>query len=315
MSKTWLITGSARGLGRSITEAALASGANVVATARDPGRLADLEKIHAGKLKTFALDVTDGFAAQAAVEFAVDTFGSLDVLVNNAGFGHIAPFEQASEDDFRAQIDTNFFGVVNLIRAVLPVMRRQRAGHVINISSVGGRVTSPGLAAYQAAKWAVGGLSEVLAKEAAPFGVKFVAVEPGGMRTDWAAIAGGAAPDILPDYQPSVGAVLDMLKVYAGNEIGDPEKIAKVIVDLTNRDTGSGASPDRQRRAACLQRSGGQAAKGFRRVDGRHHLDRFRGQRSRLPGATAAGVARIEARSAEAASTSSARPFLWPSQR
>jgi NAD(P)-dependent dehydrogenase (short-subunit alcohol dehydrogenase family) len=236
MSKTWLITGSARGLGRSITEAALASGANVVATARDPGRLADLQKNHAGKLKTFALDVTDGFAAQAAVEFAVDTFGSLDVLVNNAGFGHIAPFEQASEDDFRAQIDTNFYGVVNLIRAALPVMRKQRSGHVINISSVGGRVTAPGLSAYQAAKWAVGGLTEVLAGEVAPFGVKVVAVEPGGMRTDWAAIAGGAVPDLLPDYEPSVGAILGMFKAYAGSEIGDPEKIAQVIVDLTNRD-------------------------------------------------------------------------------
>ena len=236
MSKTWLITGSARGLGRSITEAALASGANVVATARDPGRLADLEKQHQGRLKTFALDVTDGFAAQAAVEFAVETFGSLDVLVNNAGYGHISPFEQASEEDFRAQIDTNFYGVVNLIRAVLPAMRKQRAGHIINISSVGGRTSTPGLSAYQAAKWAVGGLTEVLASEVAPFNVKVVAVEPGGMRTDWAAIAGGAMPEILPDYQPSVGAVFGMLKAYAGNEIGDPEKIAQVIVDLTTRD-------------------------------------------------------------------------------
>ncbi len=236
MPKTWLITGSARGLGRSITEAALASGANVVATARDPRRLAGLERQYGNRLKTFALDVTDGFAAQAAVEFAVETFGALDVLVNNAGFGHIAPFEQASEDDFRAQIDTNLYGVVNLIRAALPVMRKQRAGHIINISSIGGRVTSPGLSAYQAAKWAVGGLTEVLAGEAAPFGVKVVAVEPGGMRTDWAAIAGGTAPDLLPDYEPSVGAILGMLKAYAGNEIGDPEKIAEVIVDLTNRD-------------------------------------------------------------------------------
>jgi NAD(P)-dependent dehydrogenase (short-subunit alcohol dehydrogenase family) len=236
MSKTWLITGSARGLGRSITEAALASGANVLATARDPGRLSDLEKQYGSRLKTFTLDVTDSFAAQAAVEFAVETFGALDVLVNNAGFGHIAPFEQASEDDFRAQIETNLYGVVNLIRAALPVMRKQRAGHIINISSIGGRVTSPGLSAYQAAKWAVGGLTEVLASEAAPFGVKVVAVEPGGMRTDWAAIAGGTAPDLLPDYEPSVGAILGMLKAYAGNEIGDPEKIAEVIVDLTNRD-------------------------------------------------------------------------------
>lgn len=237
MTKTWLITGSARGLGRSITEAALAAGNNVIATARDPGRLADLQSRYPDTLLPFALDVTDAEAARAAACFAIDTFGRVDVLVNNAGFGHTAPFEQTTAEDFRAQIDTNFYGVVNLIRAVLPGMRNQRSGHIINISSVGGRNSTPGLSAYQAAKWAVGGFTEVLAKETASFGVRLISVEPGGMRTDWGEIARGNAPALLPDYEPSVGAVLALLKNYVGHEIGDPAKIAQIILDLAERDT------------------------------------------------------------------------------
>jgi len=236
MTKTWLITGSARGLGRSITEAALAAGNAVVATARGVGRLADLEQRYGDRIRTFALDVTDAVAAKAAVDFAVNAFGRLDVLVNNAGFGHIVPFEQMDEADFRAQIDTNLYGVVNLTRAALPVMRAQRSGHIINISSVGGRTGTPGLSAYQAAKWAVGGFTEVLAQELSPFGVKVISVEPGGMRTDWGSTAGGNPPPLLPDYEPSVGAVLGMIKAYAGNEIGDPDKIAGVVIDLAGRD-------------------------------------------------------------------------------
>jgi len=237
VSKIWLITGSARGLGRDIVEAALAAGDEVLATARDPGRLDDLKPIYGDRLRTFALDVTDMRAAEAAVEAAVAAFGRLDVLVNNAGFGYMAPFEQASEAEFRAQIDTNFYGVVNLTRAALPVMRKQRAGHIINVSSVGGRVSTPGMSAYQAAKWAVGGFTEVVAKEAAPFGVKLIALEPGGMRTDWGHTARGHAPALLPDYEPSVGAIQRLLQQYVGNEAGDPAKVAKVIVDLSRRES------------------------------------------------------------------------------
>lgn len=237
MSKIWLITGSARGLGRDITEAALAAGNSVVATARDVGRLADLESRYPGQISSFALDVTDATAAQASVDFAIATFGRLDVLVNNAGFGHVSPFEQTEAADFRAQIDTNLYGVINLTRAAIPAMRARRSGHIINISSVGGRTATAGLSAYQAAKWAVGGLTEVLALELAPFGVKIISVEPGGMRTDWGYTAIADAPALLPDYEPTVGAVLSMLKVYAGNAIGDPRKVADVIVDLTSRDT------------------------------------------------------------------------------
>ncbi|RXT48205.1 short-chain dehydrogenase/reductase [Bosea sp. Tri-44] len=237
MTKTWLITGASRGLGRAIAEAALSAGDNVVATARDPGRLADLEARYPDTLLSFTLDVTDMAAANAAVAFTLDTFGRLDVLVNNAGYGHAVAFEQTSDESFRAQIETNFYGVVNLTRAALPVLRAQRAGQIFNISSVGGRTGTPGLSAYQSAKWAVGGFTEVIAKEVAPLGISIVSVEPGGMRTGWGEIARGNAPAVMPDYQPSVGAVLDLLKAYVGNEIGDPERIAQIILDLSRRET------------------------------------------------------------------------------
>ena len=184
MSKVWLITGSANGLGRNIAEAVLAHGDRLIATARKPQQLSALKEQYGGQVVTATLDVTDAAAAEAAVKLAVAEFGRLDVLVNNAGYGNVAPFEQTTPEAFKAQIDTNFYGVVNLARAALPVMRGQRSGHIINISSVGGRIATPGLSAYQSAKWAVGGFTEVLAMEAAAFGVKVIAVEPGGMRTN-----------------------------------------------------------------------------------------------------------------------------------
>jgi NAD(P)-dependent dehydrogenase (short-subunit alcohol dehydrogenase family) len=236
MSKIWLITGSANGLGRTLAEAVLENGDRLLATARNPERLNDLKAKYGAQVELFALDVTDSAASRAAVQHALDVFGGLDVLVNNAGYGHTAPFEQASEEDFRAQIETNFFGVVNLTRAALPVMRGQRSGCIINVSSVGGRVSTPGLSAYQSAKWAVGGFTEVLAKEVTAFGVKVIALEPGGMRTNWAAIARGGEAEILPDYQSSVGAILGVLKQIVGNEFGDPRKVAAVILDLVTRD-------------------------------------------------------------------------------
>jgi NAD(P)-dependent dehydrogenase (short-subunit alcohol dehydrogenase family) len=234
MAKVWLVTGSARGLGRKIVEAALEAGEHVVATARDPRQLADLIERYGDRVRAVALDVTDSAAARAAVQAAVDAFGRLDVVVNNAGFGHLSPFEQSSEDDFRAQIDTNFYGVVNVTRAALPVMRLQRSGHVIQISSVGGRVGIPGLSAYQSAKWAVGGFTEVLSQELAPLGIKVTALEPGGMKTEWGVEAKGATPELLADYAPSVGAVVDMLGQYVGNETGDPEKVAQVVLKLAH---------------------------------------------------------------------------------
>src|SRR6202023_3207500 len=236
MSKVWLVTGSAGGLGRNIAEAVLASGARLVAAARDPRRLDDLVKKYGDQVRTASLDVADEAAAGAAVEAAVDAFGRLDVVVNNAGYGDIAPFEQLRPERFKALIDTNFYGVVFMTRAALPIMRKQGSGCIFQISSVGGRLARPGSAGYHAAKWAVGGFTESLAQEVAPFGVKVCALEPGGMRTNWGARANKDSPDLLPDYEPSVGAVIEALKSYWGNEISDPAKVAQLILRLASSD-------------------------------------------------------------------------------
>ena len=235
-SKVWLVTGAARGLGRLISEAVLAAGDRLVAGARDPERLADLVERYGNRIRPVALDVTDEVAAQHAVDHALKAFGRLDVLVNNAGYGHTAPFEQMTTQDFRAQVETNLFGVVNLTRAALPVMRKQRAGHIFQVSSTGGRTSAPGLSAYQAAKWAVGGFSDVVAKEVAPLGIRVCTLEPGGMRTDWASEARSGGNDLLPDYEQTVGNMLRLLEAYGGHEISDPAKIAALIVELSRRD-------------------------------------------------------------------------------
>src|SRR5882672_7588126 len=234
--RAWLVTGSAGGLGRNIAEAVLASGDRLVATARDPRRLNDLVEKYGDQIRTASLDVSDENAARASVKVALDAFGRLDVVVNNAGYGDIAPFEQLSSDRFKALMDTNFYGVVNVTRAALPIMRKQKSGCILQISSVGGRLARPGSAGYHAAKWAVGGFTESLAQEVAPFGVKVCALEPGGMRTNWGARANQDTPDLLPDYEPSVGSVIKALESYWGHETSDPVKVAQVILRLAAAD-------------------------------------------------------------------------------
>ena len=236
MAKTWLISGSGSGLGRSIAEAALDAGNKVVATARDVSQLDDLKARYGGNVLVARLDVTDEQEAIAAVASAKSTFGRLDVLVNNAGYGDTRPFEEVPSEDFRRLVETCFFGVVTLTRAALPMMREQRSGHIIQISSVGGRFTTPGNAAYHASKWAVGGFTEALAAEIAPFGVKVTALEPGGMRTNWGQRAFGDRPSMHPDYDASVGAVIRQLESYWGNEAGDPVKIAQVVLKVADAD-------------------------------------------------------------------------------
>src|SRR3989454_2780404 len=236
MSKVWLVTGSASGLGRNIAEAVLASGDRLVATARDPRRLEDLVEKYGDQVRAAPLDVADEGAAHAAVQMAVDAFGRLDVVVNNAGYGDVAPFEQLSSERFKAVVDTNFYGVVNVTRAALPIMRKQKSGYILQISSVGGRLARPGSTGYHAAKWAVGGFTESLAQEVSPFGVKVCALEPGGMRTNWGARANQDTPELLPDYEPSVGAVARALKSYWGKEISDPATVAQVVLRLASSD-------------------------------------------------------------------------------
>jgi len=236
MAKVWLITGSGNGLGRDIAEAALAVGDNVVAGARRTEELTPLVAQYGEQVKAVTLEVRDEAAAKAAVQLAVDTFGRLDVLVNNAGYGQFAPFEQMSAEDFRAVVDTCFYGVVYTTRAAVPVMRKQKSGHIFQVSSVGGRIAVPGNTPYHAAKWAVGGFSDSLAMEVAPFGVRVCTLEPGGIRTNWQRRASQNAPELLPEYEAPVGSILKMLRGLEGRSEGDPRKIADVILQLASSD-------------------------------------------------------------------------------
>jgi NAD(P)-dependent dehydrogenase (short-subunit alcohol dehydrogenase family) len=231
MSKVWLITGCSRGLGRALAQAVLAAGHRLVATARDPRDLAFLPQSDC--LRTVALDVTDAAAARAAVAVATSAFGRLDVVVNNAGYIKANSIEDQPEDEFRRQLEINFFGVYNVTRAALPVMHAQRDGHIIQISSIGGRRATPGLGAYQSAKWAVGGFSEVLAREVAPLGIRVTCIEPGGMRTDMFGLSMLDHP-IAPDYEPTVATVIRAVFGRPDKARGNPGKVAQAILRLAD---------------------------------------------------------------------------------
>lgn len=235
MEKVWLITGSSRGLGRALAEAVLATGDKLVATARKPAQLADLVDRYGRQVQAVALDVTDAGAAGNAIQSGVDVFGRLDVLVNNAGYANLNSIEDMAAEDFREQVETNFFGVVNVTRTALPVFRAQRDGHIIQISSIGGRYATPGLSAYQCAKWAVGGFSEVLAKEVGPLGIKVTVVEPGGMRTDWAGSSMRVGA-VQPDYQKAVGVMIQAHSADADIMRGDPAKVAQAILRVASEE-------------------------------------------------------------------------------
>jgi NAD(P)-dependent dehydrogenase (short-subunit alcohol dehydrogenase family) len=235
MAKVWLITGAGNGLGNDIAQAALAAGDSVVATARKLDQLDALVQQYGDRVRPVQLDVRDADAAQAAVDTAVKAFGRLDVLVNNAGYGQFGVFEQMTPEDFKAVVDTCFYGVVNFTRAALPTMRKQKSGIIFQVSSIGGRMTMPGNSPYHAAKFAVGGFSDSVAKEVAPFGVQICTLEPGGIRTNWLSKASEVQQDILPDYQPSVGNLMSTLGRYAGTQEGDPKRIADLLVRLSDR--------------------------------------------------------------------------------
>jgi len=241
MSKVWFITGSSRGFGAELVRAVLAHGDRVVATARKPEQLLALIEGHEDRARVFELDVTDAEAAATAVDFAVAEFGRIDVVVNNAGYANSAPIEEVDPADFRAQIEANLFGVVNVTRAALPVLRAQRSGVFVQFSSIGGRVGgTPGLGAYQAAKFGVEGFSEVLAAEVAGFGVKVIIVEPGAFRTDWMG-SSMTMQDPGPDYRDALDFMHEIRRSSNGSQPGDPARAAHVIIDVVE-------SPDPPRR-------------------------------------------------------------------
>jgi NAD(P)-dependent dehydrogenase (short-subunit alcohol dehydrogenase family) len=235
MTQTWFITGSSRGFGRALVEAALAAGDQVVATARRPDQLDDLLDAHGPQLLPLALDVTDQAAASGALIAGIERFGRLDVVVNNAGYANLAPIETGDDDDFRAQFETNFWGLYHVSKAAIPHLRRQGGGLIVQFSSVGGRVGgSPGIASYQAAKFAVDGFTRVLAAETAPFGVRTMVVEPSGFATDWAG-SSMTIHEIPDDYDATIGVLQRRVRANPSGPAGDPVRAAEIIVRLAHR--------------------------------------------------------------------------------
>src|SRR5580658_1298350 len=235
MKQVWFVTGSSRGFGRALVRAALQAGDLVAATARRPEQLADLVAEYGDSIYPIALDVTDPAAAGAAIAEARSRFGRLDVIVNNAGYANVSPIETTTDDDFRAQFETNFWGVYHVSKAAIPVLREQGGGLVMQISSVGGRVgSSPGIASYQAAKFAIDGFSRVLRAETAPFGVKVMVVEPSGFRTDWAGPS-MIIRDVPEAYADTVGAINRRVRQSNGGPAGDPARAAAILVQVAKR--------------------------------------------------------------------------------
>jgi NAD(P)-dependent dehydrogenase (short-subunit alcohol dehydrogenase family) len=232
MSKVWFITGSSRGFGRELVRAALDAGDEVAATARRPDQLADLADTYGDRIVALTLDVTDADAANAAIAAARERFGRIDVVVNNAGYANVAPIETGDDQDFRAQFETNFWGVYNVSKAAIPVLREQGSGLIIQFSSTGGRVGgSAGIASYQAAKFAIDGFSRVLQTETAPFGIKVLVVEPSGFATDWAG-SSMAIADVPDRYANTVGA-MNAVRTSDAITAGDPARAAQILVRMS----------------------------------------------------------------------------------
>ncbi|MCV7420335.1 SDR family NAD(P)-dependent oxidoreductase [Mycobacterium yunnanensis] len=234
MSKVWFITGSSRGFGRALVQAALDAGDGVAATARRPEGLADLVETYGQRVVPLALDVTDPGQVTAALEATRQRFGRVDVVVNNAGYANVAPIETGDGADFRAQFETNFWGVYHVSKAAIPVLREQGGGLIVQFSSMGGRVGgSAGIASYQAAKFAIDGFSRVLQVETAPFGVDVLVVEPSGFATDWAG-SSMAIADVPDRYADTVGA-MNAIRASDAVSAGDPARAAAILVEMSRR--------------------------------------------------------------------------------
>lgn len=227
---TWFITGASSGLGRAITEAVLARGYNVVATARRKEDLADLAGSNSGRLFTARLDVTDRQTIRSAVSEAEQQFGGIDVLVNAAGYGYLAAIEEGEDDGIRAQFETNVFGLLEVTKAVLPTMRARRRGMIINLSSLGGLVAFGATGYYHATKFAVEALSESLSHEVASLGIKVMIVEPGAFRTNWAGRSMIESALSIEDYKETAGQRRLATRAVSGNQPGDPAKAAAAII-------------------------------------------------------------------------------------
>ena len=232
----WLITGCSTGIGREIARAALEAGHQVVVTSRKVGDVADLADAHPDTSVAVALDVTDQAQVAAAVAAAETAFGGVDVLVNNAGYGYLSAVEEGDDAEVRALFDTNYFGTVDMTKAVLPGMRAQGSGHVVNISSMTGLVANPPNAYYSSTKFAMEALTEALSKEVAPLGIKVTAIEPGAFRTDWAKRSMHESATPIDDYAADVGARKELIKAFADHLPGDPRKVAEAVLMVVGLD-------------------------------------------------------------------------------
>jgi NAD(P)-dependent dehydrogenase (short-subunit alcohol dehydrogenase family) len=227
---TWLITGCSTGLGRALAQAVLEGGDNAVITARDVATVQELADAHPGTALALPLDVTDPEQIASAVREAESRFGGVDVLVNNAGYGYRAAVEEAADEDIRRLFETNFFGAVKMIQAVLPGMRARRSGAIVNLSSIGARITAPGSGFYAASKAALEGMSGSLRNELQPLGISVTIVEPGGFRTDFAGRSLTQSAEAIGDYAETAGKRRKENDTVHGTQPGDPAKAAQAIL-------------------------------------------------------------------------------------
>jgi len=229
--KVWFITGCSTGFGRELAKYLLENDYRVVVTARNADKVQDLVEINKDNALGVALDVTNNAQVKEAVTQAEAHFGAIDVLVNNAGFGYFGAIEESDEREVRAMFETNFWGLAEMTRAVLPKMRERHSGSIVNVSSIGGFVGFPSVGYYNATKFAVNGFSEALKKEVEPLGIKVVLVQPSGFRTDWAGRSANDATSKIDDYAETAGANQTSIRNYSGNQPGDPVRAAKAIVE------------------------------------------------------------------------------------
>jgi len=233
----WFITGCSTGFGRELVKLVLDKGWNCVITARKIEQVNDLAQGRGDSALVLTLDVNDKAQIAAAVLKAEETFGKIDVLVNNAGYGYFTSIEEAEEDKIRAQFETNFFGLVSMIQAVLPGMRARNQGHIVNFSSIGGLRAFTSTGFYHATKFAVEGLSESLSQEVAPLGIKVLIVEPGPFRTDWAGRSTSRTPVQIKDYEATVGIRMEASQKISGKQQGDPVRGCEAIIKAVESDT------------------------------------------------------------------------------
>jgi NAD(P)-dependent dehydrogenase (short-subunit alcohol dehydrogenase family) len=226
----WFITGSSTGLGRALVEVLLERGFRVAATARRPSDLEQVTKKYGGQVICPVLDVTNPDQVRNAIQHTLDNFGRIDVCVNNAGYGLIGGVEEVTDEEIRRQFETNFFGALDVTRAILPHFRKQRSGHFVNISSIGGFRAIAGASIYNATKFALEALSEALAKETAPLGIRVVLVEPGPFRTDFGGRSIDDTPNRIPEYASTAGKMREYYQAAHGKQVGDPRKAAEAMI-------------------------------------------------------------------------------------